>query len=184
METTFAQALEEYNFNRPEAISAEAFEILSDLFPALAIVLADEVDGFEQRFLDTQLARLLQEQESNLSALQMKAEIAYILQNMAQVEPLFVSVIKHRNRQEPQSEALLDLMLAAARVSYDSWENNMIFVEPSPWLKLPQRFLAMFLSPDSSKKRISENEKMRILSLLEAFDALNNRNQAVLESLS
>lgn len=184
MENTFAKALEEYNFNRVEAVGAEAFEILCDLFPALAVVAADEVDGFEQRFLDTQLASLLQEHQSELSALQMKAEVAYILQNITQVEPLFVSVIKYRNQQKPQSEALLDLMLAAARVSYDSWENNMIFTDPSPWLKLPQRFLAMFLSPNSSKKRVSENEKMCILSLLEAFDALNNRNQAVLESLS
>ena len=183
MENTFAKALEEYNFNRLEAISSEAFEILCDLFPALAVVVAEEVDAFEQRFLSKQLEELLQ-QSGQLSVQQMQNEVTYILQNMEQVQPLFISVIKHRNQIHAQSEALLDLMLAAARVSYDSWENNMIFAEASPWLKFPQKFLAMFLSPDSSKKRVSEEEKMRILELLEAFDALSNRNQAVLESLS
>ncbi|MGD1843221.1 MAG: hypothetical protein ACFB0B_20355 [Thermonemataceae bacterium] len=175
--------LEQYNQQRPQPINKNTFELLLMLFPVLKVIKADgDVDRFEKAFYTEQLQKQ-KALDQHLDEALVKEEIEYILANLDTLNTLFLEALQAFNQLNGVSDHLLDLMLGASRVSYDSWKNNLIYVEPVSWFKMPQKLIAMFLSPDENKKRISEAEKNTMLTVLKAVEGLTERNINILQTL-
>ncbi len=177
-------SLEDYNENRLNPIGIVEFEVLAVLFPALWVIGADgKVDEEEKKFY---LGKIQEQQalDASFSEAILNDEISYILDNLAVVYPIFCKPLQDINQNGDFSEPLLDMMLAASRVSYDSWKNNIIHAEKQGLAKYAQSFLKVFLSEDTTKKQISATEKTAMETLLKDINALTVRNIEVLADVA
>lgn len=177
-------SLEEYNENRLNPIGIVEFEVLAVLFPALWVIGADgKVDDEEKNFY---LEKIKEQQaiDASFSEDVLNEEISYILENLLLVYPIFCKPLQDINQNGDFSEPLLDMMLAASRVSYDSWKNNIIHAEKQGLAKYAQSFLKVFLSEDTSKKQISATEKTAMETILKDINAITTRNTTVLAEIS
>ena len=176
--------LEDYNENRLNPVEIAEFEVLTVLFPALWVIGADgKVDDEEKAFY---LGKIKEQQaiDASFSEVILNEEICYILDNLSVVYPIFCKPLQEINQNGDFSEPLLDMMLAASRVSYNSWTNNIIHAEKQGLAKYTQSFLKVFLSEDTTKKQISASEKTAMEKLLKDINALTTRNIEVLASVA
>ena len=176
-------SLEDYNQNRTSPIGIVEFEVLAVLFPALWVIGADgKVDEEEKKFY---LEKIQEQQaiDASFSEAILNEEICYILDNLSITYPIFCKPLQEINQNGDFSEPLLDMMLAASRVSYNSWKNNIIHTEKQGLAKYAQSFLKVFLSEDTTKKQISATEKAAIETLLKDINALTTRNITVLAEI-
>ena len=179
------EILKTYNQQKADrGLLMEEFRELLMLFPIIEVLRADgQMDMFEKHYFHD-LVKKHHEENPHFNYYILKEEIAYVLDNFAQVEPILYEALKELNQNEHLSNYLLDSMLTAARVSSDDLKTNLIYSEVPGWLKLPRTILAMFLTPDQDKTSISEEEKNQILTVLEKVDGVSERNLKVLNELS
>lgn len=161
----------------------EFYELLM-LFPVIEVLRADgRIDMFEKHYFQD-LIRSHHKENPQFNYLIIKEEIDYVLNNFAQVKPILYEALKTLNQTENLSNYILDAMLTAAQVSTDDLTNNLIYSEVPGWLKLPRTVLALFLTPNQRKLGISEDEKNKILTVLEKIGGATPRNLEVLKELS
>lgn len=179
------EILKAYNQQKTErGLLIEEFRELLMLFPVIEVLRADgQMDIFEKHYFHD-LIKKHHEENPNFNYHIIKEEIAYVLANFTQVEPILYEALKALNQTEDLSNYILDSMLTAARVSSDDLKTNLIYSEVPGWLKLPRTMLAVFLTPNQDKVSISEEEKNQILTVLEKIDGVSERNLKVLDELS
>lgn len=174
--------LEEYNFNRLEPIDFATFQELVWFYPILAVLSADnKIDGAERNFYLEQLEKKAH-QEENIQIGILKREARYITENLALLEDLFLNALKILVKSKGWQNALMDNMLNAAKVSYEPWQTKTLYGEVENHLKFPKKVLDLVLEDALDKKeRVSEDELAVIVNILQKTDALNERNQMILE---
>jgi|JI8StandDraft_2_1071088.scaffolds.fasta_scaffold05185_5 hypothetical protein len=176
---------EEYNFNRFDAIDLKSFEALTLLFPILAVVAADHnIDGAEKEFYLEQIQKKVH-QAQNLNSGILKEEVRYITQNIEELSPLMLGALKILVEKELSAHELMDMMLVAAKVSYESWQAKTLYGEADTRLKLSKKIVDLVVEDAvNQKERVSEEELEVIKEILTKTNALTERNQTILDNLS
>lgn len=176
--------LKAYNEHKQgRGLLMEEFYELLMLFPVIEVLRADgRIDMFEKHYFQD-LIRSHHKENPQFNYLIIKEEIDYVLSNFAQVEPILYQALKALNQSENLSNYILDAMLTAAQVSTDDLTNNLIYSDVPSWLKLPRTVLTLFLKPNQKKLGISEDEKNKILTVLEQIGGVTPRNLEVLKDL-
>ncbi|KOY87934.1 hypothetical protein AD998_18925 [bacterium 336/3] len=176
---------EEYNFNRFNPVDLKSFETLTILFPILAVVAADHnIDGAEKEFYLEEIQRKVHQNEKlNLTLL--KEEVRYITQNLEELSPLMLGALKILVEKDGLAHELMDMMLSAAKVSYESWQAKTLYGESDSRLKLSKKMIDLVVEDAiSQKERISDEELNVIKMILQKTNALTERNKSILENLS
>jgi hypothetical protein len=175
---------EEYNFNRFNPVNLETFEVLVLMFPILAVVAADnDIDGAERNFYLEQIEKKA-ENSHHLKIRELKDEVNYITQNIQELYPLMLSSLKILVEKNGLANYLMDMMLMAAKVSYEPWQTKTLYGETESRLKFPKKIIDLMVEDSSSQKeRVSEDELRTIKYILEKTNALNERNQLILEAI-
>ncbi|PKQ68883.1 hypothetical protein [Raineya orbicola] len=173
---------EEYNFNRLEPIDFDTFQELVWFYPILAVLSADNnIDGAERNFYLEQLEKKAH-QEEHLQISVLKREAKYIAENIRLLENLFISALKILVKSKGWQNALMDNMLNAAKVSYEPWQTKTLYGNSENHLKFSKKVLDLVLEDVLDKKeRVSEEELAVIVNILQKTEALNERNQMILE---
>lgn len=177
--------LKEYNQQKSgRGLLIEEFRELLMLFPVIEVLKADgRIDMFERHYFQD-LIKSHHTKNPSFNYIILKEEIKYVLGNFTKVEPILYKALEALNHTENLSDYILDTMLIAAQVSSDDLKTNLIYSEVPDWLKFPRTVLAIFLTPDKGKTGISEEEKGKILTVLEKVGGITERNLAVLQDLS
>jgi len=176
---------EEYNFNRFNPVNLESFEALTLLFPILAVVAADNnIDGAEKEYYLEQINSKVH-QTGKLNSALLKEEVSYITQNIEDLYPMMLGALKILVEKENLAHDIMDMMLVAAKVSYESWQAKTLYGEADTRLKLSKKLVDLVIEDVvSQKERISDEELETIKYILEKTNALTPRNQTILENLS
>jgi hypothetical protein len=176
--------LKVYNqYKEGRGLLMEEFYELLMLFPVIEVLRADgRIDMFEKHYFQD-LIKSHHKENPQFNYLIIKEEIEYVLNNFTQLEPILYEALKALNQTENLSDYILDAMLTAAQVSTDNLTNNLIYGDVPGWLKLPRTVLALFLTPNQKKLGISEDEKNKILTVLEKIEGTTPRNLELLKEL-
>ncbi|MCU0439209.1 MAG: hypothetical protein MUC49_15030 [Raineya sp.] len=175
---------EEYNFNRFNTIDLNSFETLTLLFPILAVVAADHnIDGAEKEFYLEQIQKKVHK-NGNLNATLLKEEVRYITQNLEELSPLMLGALKILVEKENLAHELMDMMLVAAKISYEPWQAKTLYGEADTRLKLSKKIVDLVVEDAvNQKERISEEELDVIKDILQKTGSLTERNQTILDNL-
>lgn len=164
-------------------IPYQLFEEMVYLFPSILVLEADgKIDWFEAGYIRHEAKE--EARAKGLDEYQLEEELDFIVQNTDKVKPTLLAGLKERNQRNDLSNDILDLMLAAARVSSESQKNNLIFSNFHNFFDIFRGFLSYFIQPETNKPFISEPEKEAMLEVLETIEGMNDRNYQILQSLA